>query len=70
MAKKQPSATGVYLSWKDKARVEAVAADMGVTVHALMKYGIMDFVGRYEKGEAKPKMDYQPVLIPPETDNT
>jgi len=66
MSGKQPTPTGVYFSRKDKARLEAIAADMGVTVHALMKYAIMDFIVRYEAGEAKPKIDYQPVLIPPE----
>jgi CRISPR/Cas system-associated exonuclease Cas4 (RecB family) len=64
MAKKPPQARGVYLSRKDKARVEAIANELGVTVHEIMKYAIMDFVGRYEAGEAKPKITTQPVLIP------
>jgi len=69
MAKKAPSASGVYLSRKDKARVEAAADDLGVTVHALMQYAIMDFVGRYEAGEVKPRLETQPVLIPFEPEN-
>ena len=64
MAKNKPGATGVYLSVKDKARVEAIAEEYGVTVHALMQWAIMDFVGRFEAGEAKPRMETQMVLIP------
>ena len=64
MAKKAPTATGVYLSRKDKARVEAVAEELDVTVHALMQWAIMDFIARYEAGEAKPRMQEQMVLIP------
>jgi len=69
MAKKTPTPTGVYLSRKDKARVEVVAEELNVTVHALMQYAVMDFIGRYEAGEAKPHIASQPVLIPFEPEN-
>jgi len=64
MARKHPTARGVYLSAQDKKRLESIADEMGVSVHALMQYAIIDFIGRYEAGEAKPKITTQPVLIP------
>jgi len=54
----------VYVSPGDKIRVEAVANELGVSRHALMQYAVLDFVARYEAGEAKPKIATQPVLIP------
>jgi len=59
----------VYLSVEDKTRLEAIIKELGVTRHALMQYAILDFIGRYEAGEAKPKMETQPVLIPFEPGN-
>lgn len=69
MAKKPQTVRGVYLSAKDKTRVEAVADELGVTVHEIMKYAIMDFIGRYEAGEAKPNIVSQPVLMPFQPEN-
>ena len=69
MAKKQPYPQGVYLSWKDKARLEAIADELGVNNHAVMQYAILDFLKRYEAGEVKPKLITQPVLVFPEDEN-
>jgi len=57
---------GVYLSTKDRTRAEAIADELGVTLHALLQYAILDFVQRYEAGEVKPKLETQMVLIPPD----
>lgn len=59
----------VYLSDEDKKRLEAIMEELGVARHALMQYAVLDFIGRYEAGEAKPKMESQPVLIPYEPGN-
>ena len=66
MAKKPPQARGVYLSRKDKARINAIAEELGVTVHSLMQWAVLDFMKRYDAGEVKPRMETQMVLIPPE----
>ena len=65
MAKKAKS-LGVYLSREDVERLDAVCEELGVTNHALMQWAMMDFLNRYEAGEAKPHVASQPVLIPPE----
>lgn len=63
MAKKSKS-LGVYLSREDVERLDAICEEFGVTNHALMQYAILDFLNRYDAGEAKPKIASQPVLIP------
>jgi len=65
---KAVSPTGIYFSRKDKTRVEAIAEELGVSPHAFMKYAVMDYVARYEAGDAKPKITMQPVLISPDAE--
>jgi len=60
---------GVYLSREDVKRLDAICDELGVTNHALMQYAILDFLNRYEAGEAKPKIATQPVLIPFQPEN-
>jgi len=67
---KTVSPSGIYFNRKDKARIETIAKELGVAPHALMKYAVMDYVTRYERGEAKPKMAMKPVLIPFEEEKT
>jgi len=63
---KKAKSLGVYLSREDVERLDAICEELGVTTHALMQWAMLDFLNRYETGEAKPKLASQPVLIPPD----
>jgi hypothetical protein len=60
---------GVYLVGDELTRFEAIVEELGVNTHSLMKWAILDFVNRYEAGEAKPKLASQPVLIYPDIED-
>jgi hypothetical protein len=66
MAKKPTRPTGIYLSRTDKARIDAIADELGVYSHSLMQWAVLDFLKRYEDGEVKPSVEAQMVLIRPD----
>jgi predicted transcriptional regulator len=63
---KQRFPIGVYLSRSHKARIDAIADELGVARHSLMQWAVLDFIKRYDAGEVKPPVEAQMVLIPPE----
>jgi hypothetical protein len=63
---KQRFPIGVYLSRSNKARIDAIADELGVARHSLMQWAVLDFIKRYDAGEVKPRVEAQMVLIPPD----
>jgi hypothetical protein len=49
--------TSVYLTREEKAALDAIAAQIDMTRHAIMQFAIRDFIARYESGEIKPKTE-------------
>jgi hypothetical protein len=42
---------GVLLTFDELARLEQIAAEVGVNRHVMMQYAIKDFIKRYDQGE-------------------
>jgi hypothetical protein len=55
----------VYLSSKDRARMEAAAAALGVPRHSLLQYAVLDFLARYERGDVQPETQAKNTLKAP-----
>jgi hypothetical protein len=58
--KKKPVPTSVYLRKEVRAEVEKIAEAEGVTVHAIMAYGISFFVRQYKAGKVKLETEDRP----------
>jgi hypothetical protein len=57
---KKPVPTSVYLRKDLRAEVEKIAEVEGVTVHAIMAYGISYFVRQYKAGKVKLETEDRP----------
>jgi hypothetical protein len=62
VTKKKPVPVSVYLRKEVRAEVEKIAESEGLSVHAVMAYGVSHFVREYKKGKAEIEMVKKPTL--------
>ena len=58
--KKKPTPASVYLRKEVRAEVEKIAEAEGVSVHAIMAYGVSYFIRQYKAGKVKLETEDRP----------